>query len=122
MSPCSKKLALAFDDGLRHAQDGFETLLQILDEPARLLQLSGHFLRVLLVALLQDVGVNLIDAQARHGFRIQACAPDAAVAFHQHIRHDIVGGALLERRPGLGFMHDQVLCARKSSSAQRKFF
>ena len=35
-----EKLALALDDGLRHTMNGIETLLDILDQPARLLQLA----------------------------------------------------------------------------------
>src|SRR5215212_7306894 len=35
-----EKMALAVDDRLRHAQDGVEALLHVLDQPARLLQLG----------------------------------------------------------------------------------
>ncbi len=34
--------ALPIDDCLRHAKDRLEALLQVLDQPSRLLQLSGE--------------------------------------------------------------------------------
>ena len=39
-----EKMALAVDDGLRHPQNGVEPLLDVLDEPARFLQLAGELL------------------------------------------------------------------------------
>src|SRR6185312_3600396 len=35
----TREMALSLDDRLGHPQDGFEALLHVLDEPARLLQL-----------------------------------------------------------------------------------
>ena len=37
-----EEMALAVDDRLRHAQDGVEALLHVLDQPARLLQLRAR--------------------------------------------------------------------------------
>ena len=37
-----EKLALAINDGLRYAVDGFKALLHVLDQPACFLQLAGQ--------------------------------------------------------------------------------
>ena len=81
-------ILLPFHDGLRHAQDGIETLAHVLDQPARLLQLRAQ-LR-LAPGLLEHTGVHLVHAQARHHVGVQRDRPAALGAPHDHVRHHIV--------------------------------
>ena len=69
-----EELALAVDDGLGDALDGFEALLDVLDQPARLLQLAGR-LPLPRRCLAEDFGVEAVDPQARVGVRIDVGRP-----------------------------------------------
>jgi len=58
-------MALAVDDRLRHAQDRLESLLHVLDQPARLLELMRELAAGLTAIVLKDIGIHAIDAQLR---------------------------------------------------------
>ena len=68
-------------------------LLQIFDQPPRFLQLCGELRGGFVAALFQDVGVNLIDAQLGHRFRIESRAPFVFIFFHDHVGHHVIGDA-----------------------------
>src|SRR5574340_1335406 len=66
-----EEMLLALDDGLGNPQDGVEALLDVLDQPARFLQLAAHLLAAAATVALQDIRVHAVDPEARHGFRVQ---------------------------------------------------
>src|SRR2546430_14616086 len=70
-------MALLVDDRLRYAQDGVEALLHVLDQPARLLQLRGDG-GAASARSRRELGVQAVDAQARHGGPIGAPPPEPA--------------------------------------------
>ena len=80
-----QEVALAVNDGLRHAQYGFEALLHVLDQPLRFLQLRIQLLGAAAAVALQDVGIHPVHAQARHGVGIQRGNPYALGLAHDHI-------------------------------------
>jgi len=79
-----EELSLLVNDGLGDAQDGVEALLDVADQPARFLQLAAEPARLSAV-LLQQAGVQAVDAQARHGVLVQAHRPAAAQLAHDHV-------------------------------------
>lgn len=64
-----EELTLTIDNGLRHTMDGLEALLNVLDQPARLLQLGGQ-VTVASSLLGKNLGVKTIDAQTGVGIGI----------------------------------------------------
>ena len=91
-----EEMALLVDDRLRYAQDGVEALLHVLDQPARFLQLGGDG-GAAGARSRRELGVQAVDAQARHGVRIEARAPDAA-----QLAHDDVGNHVARLHLGVG--------------------
>ena len=72
-----EEAALALDDRLRDAQDRVEALLHVLDEPARLLQLRGDAGAAARRGAAM-LGVQPVDAQARHRVGIELARPRPA--------------------------------------------
>src|SRR5262245_14788606 len=105
-----EEVALAVDDGLGHAQYRIETLLHVLDQPFRLLQLAVELLGAGVAVALQDLGVEPVDAQPRHRIRVERCDPDALHLLDDDVRYDIarlLGGVIAT---GLGVeSRDQLL-------------
>jgi hypothetical protein len=67
ISPWREEALLPLDDGLADAQDGVEALLDVLDEPARLLQPRGSPAALDAAALAAErPGVQVVDAQLGH--------------------------------------------------------
>src|SRR5689334_532877 len=90
-----EEVPLAVDDGLRHAQDGLEALLDVLDQPASFLKLVRELPAGLAAVVLQDVRVHAVDAQLGHRVGVQARDPDALDLLDDDVRHHVAG---LERR------------------------
>ena len=84
-----EKVLLSFYYRLRHAQDGIEALAHVLDQPLGFLQLGTH--GALTLALLQQVGVHGVDAQARHDVVVQRHLPAIARALDNHVGHHVIG-------------------------------
>src|SRR6266513_161211 len=95
-----EKMALSVDDRLRHAQDGLESLLHVLDQPARLLQLMRELAARLTAVVLQDIGIHAIDAQLRQRVGVEARHPDVLDFLHYHVGHDVACLAGRERGAG----------------------
>ena len=76
---------MPLDDGLAHAQDGVKALLDVLHEPARLLQPRRHRPPALAA---NGRGVEVVDAQARHHVRVEQHLEVAPAALHHHVGHD----------------------------------
>src|SRR5205807_4828115 len=91
-----EEMALLVDDRLRYAQDGVEALLHVLDQPARLLQMRGDG-GAASARSCRELGVQAVDAQARHGVWIEARTPDAAL-----LAHDDVGNHVARLHLGVG--------------------
>ena len=83
-----EKLALTIDDSLRDTVDGFETLLDVLDQPARFLQLAGQ-VAVAAPLLRQDFGIEAIDAQPRVGVGVDVGRPFALEFLDDDVGRDI---------------------------------
>ena len=98
-----EKTLLPLDDGAADAQDGVKALLDVLDEPARLLHARSQ--RGMALAL-EQAGVGLVNAQARHGLLVQAHLQTRQRALphapHNDIGHDVVVWRGLEAPPGFG--------------------
>ena len=96
-----EEIALPVDDRLRHAQDGVEALLHVLDQPARFLQLRGERVAAAAARPRGELGVQAVDAQPRHRLLVEARAPDALDLAHHHVGHHVArldpgeGGARL---------------------------
>ena len=82
--PIIEKLPLSFHYRLCHAKYGVKTLLDILDEPACLLQLTGKPASAL---LRKNAGVQAVDAQFRVSIVIDRDCPLAA-----YFANDDIGG------------------------------
>ncbi|MCY1229462.1 hypothetical protein D9M72_418260 [compost metagenome] len=88
----TEKVLLTLDNGLRDTQDCVEPLLDVLDQPARLLQLLLQPGRAgLTLRATQDLRIHIVDAQPRHHIRIELRDPAAATLAHEHVRHHEVG-------------------------------
>ena len=85
-----KESFLALDDGGGHAQDGVKALLNVLDEPARLLQPLLQGRTALALVLLECVGINIVHAQLGHDLAIERDLEAAPGLDHQHVGHDHV--------------------------------
>ena len=94
-----EEMPLPVDDGLGHAQDGLETLLDVLDQPARLLQLRGH-LAARTAIVLQDVGIHAVDAELGDRIRVQGGDPYILDLAHDDVGHDVAGFGLGICGPG----------------------
>ena len=82
-----KKSLLPLDDGGGHAQDGVKALLNVLDEPARLLQALLQGGAALALVLLERVGINVVHAQLGHDLAIERDLEAAPGFDHQHVGH-----------------------------------
>ena len=99
-----EKVLLPLDDGPRDAQDGVKALLDVLDEPARLLQaLLQRLVAIAPLVATQGSGVNVVHAQTRHDVGVElhaellTTAPDPG---HQHVGHDGVALHVGKTAPG----------------------
>src|SRR5712691_11779610 len=95
-----EKMALTVDDRLRHAQDRLESLLHVLDKPARFLQLMRELAARLTPVVLQDIGVHAIDAQLRQRVGVEARHPDVLDFLHYDVGYDIARLGGRERGAG----------------------
>ena len=84
-----EEIALPVDDRLRYPEDGVEALQYVLDQPARLLQLRGERIAAATARPRCELCIEAIDAQARHGFLVQAGPPDALHLAHHHIGYHV---------------------------------
>src|SRR5258708_13918278 len=91
-------MALTIDDRLRHAQNRFESLLDVLDQPACLLQLMRKLAARLTPVALQDICVHAVDAQLRHRVGVQACHPAILDFLHDYVAYDLT--RLARTEPG----------------------
>ena len=66
-----EEVLLPLDDGVGHAQDGVEALLDVLDEPACLLQPLLQRLVALALVRLDRAGIDIVNAQPRHHVGIE---------------------------------------------------
>jgi len=95
-----EKMALAVDDRLRHAQDRLESLLDVLDQPARFLQLMRELAARMTPVVLQNIRIHAIDAQLRHRVGVEARHPDILDFLHYDVGYDIA--RLVGRERGAG--------------------
>src|SRR3954469_10209423 len=95
-----EEVALAVDDGLRHAQDRLEALLHVLDQPARLLQLRGDARPGTAARAGGDLRVQAVDPQARHGVGVEVGAPHVLALAHHHVGNHIARLDACERGAG----------------------
>ena len=87
-----EEVLLALQDRLGDHQDRREALLDVLDGPARLLQVLRELAVLAVAVLLEHRGVGLVQLDARHDGAVQRRRPAAA-----HLAHDHVGGDELRR-------------------------
>src|SRR5713226_8591601 len=85
-----EEVPLPVDDRLRHAQNGFEPLLYVLDQPARFLKLVRQLAAGLAAVVLKDIGVHAVDA--RH--------PDVFDLLDDDVGHDVTRFSRRESRAG----------------------
>ena len=114
---------MPLDDGIAHAQDGVKALLDVLDEPARLLQALLQRLRAAFALVrLQRAGVDVVHAQPRHHIAIELGAKVAPGLHDNHIGHDDVAFDVDESASGLGLQApdqpDRLLDQRLAGAAQ----
>src|SRR6266700_732159 len=95
-----EKVPLPVDDRLRHAQNRFEPLLHVLDQPARFLQLMRELAAGLAAVVLKDLGVHAVDAQLRDGVGVEARHPDVLDLLDDDVGHDVTRLERRERRAG----------------------
>src|SRR5882672_2431604 len=95
-----EKMALAVDDRLRHAQDRLESLLHVLDQPARLLELMRELAAGLTAIVLKDIGIHAIDAQLRQRVGVEARHPDVLDLLDYDVGYDIARFGGRERGAG----------------------
>ncbi|MPM88974.1 hypothetical protein SDC9_136082 [bioreactor metagenome] len=99
------------NDGLGNAQDGVESLLNVLDQPTGFLQLASES-ATLAPILLQQVGVQLVDAQAGHSLGIERDRPFVADLADDHVGQHIAGFLAGVLRAGMGVEPaDQRVCS-----------
>ena len=104
-----QKAFLPLGNGRAHAQDGVKPLLDVFDEPTRLLQaLLQTLVALALARRFQRVGINVMHTQARHHVRVEchaklgvalavgACAGDQDIGHHRIALH------IDKTPPGLG--------------------
>jgi hypothetical protein len=117
-----EEVALPLDDRVGHAQDGVEALLDVLDEPARLLQPLLQRLVALAAVRLQRAGIDVVHAQPRHHVGIEL-HPEAGRACRGPTLVTSTSGTMMlrststKRRPGLG--SSRVISPSPTSPAAR---
>ena len=119
-----EEMPLPVDDRLGHAQDRVEALLHVLDQPFRLLQLAGELLQAGVAVAVQDVGVHAVDAQLRHGVRVERRDPQALDLAHHHVGQRYSASRRRKSsRPGRGLrlvirlLHRRAARRRRSAAA-----
>src|SRR5690349_3201262 len=84
-----EEMPLAVDDRLRYAQYRLEALLDVLDQPASLLQLMRQLAARLTTVVLQNVGIHAVDAQLRQRVLIEARHPDVLDLLDDYVGYDV---------------------------------
>src|SRR6185437_14438241 len=83
-----EEIALPGDDSLRDSLDGEKALLEIANEPARLLQVLGEERRLAFADLPELLGILLIDADAGIDRGVDRDEPALLLLPHDHVRDD----------------------------------
>src|SRR5690348_3375769 len=73
-----EKLLLAFNNGCRCLEDGVETLLYVLYQPFCFVQLTGQPTGRVIMVSFQNLGIEPVDPETRHSFRVKAGYPGTA--------------------------------------------
>jgi hypothetical protein len=82
-----EEVALALQDRLGHRQDGREALLDVAHRPARFLQVRGELGVLGVAVLLEQLGIDAVQAHLRHHRGIELRGPVAADLLHDHVGH-----------------------------------
>src|SRR6266478_3859454 len=85
-----KKMPLAVYDRLRHPEDGFESLLDVANQPFRLLQLRRELLIRRVAIAGEDVGIDAVQPQLGHCGIVERRNPLAPYFPYDHVRDAIV--------------------------------